>query len=212
MRGGRLLHIVANDDGATVVWGDDVMSSFDRGVGIVAIAPDDTITGRWTFDAGEPVQMPIAPLVFSVKPGRPPPPALPASGELDVSGVNDSLFGEGWFPAERSGTQRFRWATETSVLRLPLADSTPLQLVLHLRAANRSGTTVSASMGAHSVGSCMLPGGPWSDCRIDVPSQALHRGINELTLTTDSVIAPEDRGSDPRELALAMQTSRWRRR
>lgn len=58
----------------------------------------------------------------------------------------------------------------------------------------------------------MLPGGPWSDCRIDVPSQALHRGINELTLTTDSVIAPEDRGSDPRELALAMQTSRWRRR
>jgi hypothetical protein len=52
--------------------------------------------------------------------------------------------------------------------------------------------------------------GPWADCRIDVPARALLSGINELTLTTDSVIAREDRGGDPRELALAMQISRWR--
>lgn len=209
VRGGRLLQLLANDDGATVVWGEDVISSLHRGVAVVVIAPDDSIAGRWTFDASEPLEMALAPLVFTVKPGSPPPPALPSSGELDVSGVNDALFGEGWFPAERSGTQRFRWATKTSVLRLPVDGSKPLQLLLHLRAANRSGATVSASIGGLSIGSCRLPGGPWADCRLEVPAQALQRGINELTLTADSVIAREDRGADPRELALAMQTSRW---
>jgi hypothetical protein len=135
---------------------------------------------------------------------------LPASGELDVSGVNDALFGDGWFPAERSGTQRFRWATRTSVLRLPVDGPGPLQLVLHMRAANRGGATLSASIGGLAIGTCTLPGGRWADCRIDVPADALQRGINELTLTADAVIAAEDRGADPRELALAMQESRIR--
>jgi hypothetical protein len=134
IRDGGLLRIVANDDGATVVWEDDVISSFDRGVGLVAIAPDDTITGRWTFAASEPLEMPIAPLVLTVKAGSQPPPALPVSGELDVSGVNDTLFGDGWFPAEWSGTQRFRWATQTSILLLPVEGPKPLQLLFHLRA------------------------------------------------------------------------------
>jgi hypothetical protein len=39
----------------------------------------------------------------------------------------------------------------------------------------------------------------------------LQRGTNELTLTADSVIAPADRGADPRELAFAMQTSGWKK-
>ena len=207
---GRLLHVVANDDGASVVWGDDVISSLHRGAALVAIATDGSITGRWTFDGSEPLEMPLAPLVFTVKAGSPPPPALPGSGELDVSEMNDALFGEGWFRAERSGTQRFRWAATSAVLRLPVENPRPLQIILHLRAANRSGTTVSASVGGLSVGSCTLPGGPWVDCRIDVPAHALQHGINELTLTADSVISPDDRGADPRELAFAMQESRVR--
>ena len=125
-----------------------------------------------------------------------------------MSAVNDALFGDGWFPAERSGTQRFRWAMKTSVLRLPVDGPRPLQLLLRLRAANRGGATVSAAIGSRSIGSCTLPGGPWTDCRIDVPADALRRGINELTLTADSVIAPGDRGTDPRELAFAIQESR----
>jgi hypothetical protein len=207
---GRLLHLVANDEGASVVWGDDVISSLHRGVAVVAIAPDGSIAGRWTFDAAERLEMPLAPAVFAVKPGNPPPPVLPASGELDVSGANDTLFGDGWFPAERSGTQRFRWATRTSVLRLPVDGPGPLQLVLHMRAANRGGATMSASIGGLAIGTCTLPGGRWAGCRIDVPADALQRGINELTLTADAVIAPEDRGADPRELAFAMQESRIR--
>jgi hypothetical protein len=210
MRGGRLLHLVADEDGAVVAWGDDVISSLDRGVALVAIAPDGTITGRWTFDAREPLEMPLAPLVFAVRPGRQPPAGLPSSGELDVSAVNDAIFGDGWYPAERARTQRFRWAQQASVMRLPIDDPKPLQLILHLRAANRAGATVSASISGLSIGSCALPGGSWADCRIEVPAQSLHRGTNELTLRSDSVIAREDRGADPRELALAMQTSRWR--
>jgi hypothetical protein len=208
MPDGRVLEIAANDDGAAVVWGDDVMSSFSRGLTVIAVSPGPEVIGRWTFDASEPVEMPLAPTLFAVRRGPAPLPALPASGELDVSSANDALFGDGWFAAERGGTQRFRWGRRSAVLRLPVAVPAPLSLVLRLRAAHPGGANLTAAIGGGLIGACALPPGRWIDCRFDLPATALHAGINEVVLASDSVMPAEHRGADPRELAVAIQTSR----
>src|SRR5688572_12878737 len=62
----RALAIVADDDGARVRWGDDVVSAIDRGVIVVAIRPSGRLAGRWEFAPDEEpgIQLPPAAYVF----------------------------------------------------------------------------------------------------------------------------------------------------
>ena len=65
-----------------------------------------------------------------------------------------------------------------------------------------------AAVNGAAVGSCALPAGAWTDCRISVPATDVRNGLNALVLTSDT-IAP-GRPGDPRELAFVMQPSRVR--
>jgi len=136
-------------------------------------------------------------------------PEWPSTGALNVGPAADPRFGEGWHSAERGGTQRFRWAARTSVLRWRMARPSEMRLLLRVRPASAAGATLRASINGGEVGSCALPAGEWTDCRLTAPAANMRDGLNELVLSSDT-IAPADRPGDPRELAFVMQAGRVR--
>ncbi len=136
-------------------------------------------------------------------------PEWPSTGALDVGPAADPRFGEGWHSAERVGTQRFRWAARTSVLRWRMARPSEMRFLLRVRPASAAGATLRASINGGEVGSCALPAGEWTDCRLTAPAGSMRDGLNELVLSSDTV-APADRPGDPRELAFVMQAGRVR--
>ena len=83
-----------------------------------------------------------------------------------------------------------------------------VRFILPLRAAHADGATLRASINGTEVVTCTLPKATWTECRISIDSGTTRGGINELTLTSDT-IAPE-RDGDPRELAFEMQAGRVR--
>ncbi len=134
---------------------------------------------------------------------------VPATGALDVGPNHDDRFGAGWHLAEDAGTQQYRWSARASSMLWRMDQPVAVRFTLRLRAAHQDGATIRASLNGVEAGSCVLPKGSWTDCRIEAPASATRAGINELRLTSDSV-APADRQSDPRELAFVLQHSRVR--
>ncbi|MGH9220128.1 MAG: hypothetical protein ACRD1W_12545, partial [Vicinamibacterales bacterium] len=310
---GRALAIVADDEGARVQWGDDVVSAIDRGMIVVAIRPTGRLAGRWELAPDEEpgIQLPPAAYVFrgelpcdvlrtgqrvdvsriladggwyatvdgrqsqaaitidragsppawrhflsngrgkadvdqersrlildgapgtraafrfSMAPNQPavgatlissdhavricqaPVPGLPPSGEFDVGPGVDGRFGPGWHLAEEAGTQRFRWSQRSSTLQWRLPSAADVRFILRLRAAHPDGATVRATMNGSVVASCKLPPGMWVDCRVCITSSQTRVGVNEMTLMSDTVGAPNQQ-RDPRELAFEMQAGRVR--
>ena len=137
-------------------------------------------------------------------------PALPPTGGLEVDAAHDDWFGAGWHLGERGGTQRFRWATRTSALMWRMERVDRMRMKLRLRAASSNGATVQAAVNGAMLSSCSLPAGAWTDCTLDLPASAVRAGINQLTLSADTVSPATDRPGDSRELAFAMQASRVR--
>jgi hypothetical protein len=137
-------------------------------------------------------------------------PPLPASGALDVTADRDAWFSTGWHLAERSGLQRFRWAERQSTLQWKMAKPAPLRMTLRMRAANSKGATISVQANGVAQSSCALPAGAWTDCRIQIAESALRSGINQLSLTADTISPPAERPGDPRELSFVMQAGRVR--
>ncbi|HEX8031539.1 MAG TPA: DUF2723 domain-containing protein [Vicinamibacterales bacterium] len=137
-------------------------------------------------------------------------PPLPATGSLEVTADRDAWFGPGWHLGERGGTQRFRWSQRESSLVWRMEKPAPVRMLLHLRPASGKGATIQAALNGKALPACTLPAGAWTDCRIDIPEASLRAGINQLTLTADTVSPSADRPGDVRELAFAMQVSRVR--
>jgi hypothetical protein len=137
-------------------------------------------------------------------------PGLPAAGALDVGADHDGWFGAGWHLGERGGTQRFRWSSRASTMRWVMERPQPLRLVLRMRAAHAKGATIQAAINGHTVPGCTLTPGEWTSCRIDLPESDLQTGINQLTLTSDSVAPADSHPGDARELAFVLQPSRIR--
>jgi hypothetical protein len=137
-----------------------------------------------------------------------PVPPLPANGALDIYPAFEARFGAGWHFAEEAGTQRFRWSRQSSVMQWRMDSPSPLRLILPLRAAHTDGATIHAAINGAEAGSCTLPTGAWTECRLDVDASHTRSGINELTLTSNTV-APV-RKDDARELAFVMQSGRVR--
>ena len=310
---GRALAIVADDDGARVQWGDDVVSAIDRGFTVVAIRPTGRLAGHWEVALDEEPAIPLPPVAyvlrselpcdvlrtgqrvdvsriladggwyatvdgrqtnveiaiegagstsgwrhflsngrgnadvdpagsrliidgapgtraaarFSMAPNQPavvatllsgdhavrvcqaPVPPLPATGAFEIGPTVDGRFGPGWHLAEDAGTQQFRWSQRSSTLQWRLPSASEVRFILRLRAAHPAGATVRATMNGGEVASCKLPPGMWVDCRVSVTSAQTREGLNELTLTSDTVGAA-DQQRDPRELAFEMQTGRVR--
>ena len=138
-----------------------------------------------------------------------PVPALPATGAFEIGATVDGRFGSGWHLAEDAGPQRFRWSQRSSTLQWRLPAAADVRFVLRLRAAHPDGATVRATMNGGEVATCKLPPGTWVDCRLSVTSAQTREGLNELTLTSDTVGAANQQG-DPRELAFEMQAGRVR--
>jgi hypothetical protein len=137
-------------------------------------------------------------------------PPLPADGSLEVGADHDDWFGAGWHLGERGGTQRFRWSSRSSSLLWKMDKPSRIRMLLRLRPANASGATLQASMNGAEIDSCKLPGGVWTECRIDIPETATHAGINQLMLNADTISPSADRPGDARELSFVMQASRVR--
>ena len=137
-----------------------------------------------------------------------PVPHFRATGTIETGPASDAHFGVGWHSAEDAGTNHFRWSRQTSTLRWRMEAPSAMRFILPLRAAHVAGATLRASINGIEVGTCTLPKATWTECRISADSASTRGGINELTLTSDTV-APE-RAADTRELAFEMQAGRVR--
>lgn len=135
-------------------------------------------------------------------------PRWPAAGVLDIGPTVDARFGAGWHSAEEAGARRFRWSRRSSTLQWRMESASSMRFILPLRAAHAGGATIRAAINGAEVGTCALPNATWTECRIDVEAGITRSGINELTLTSDTVAPPRD--GDPRELAFEMQAGRVR--
>lgn len=133
------------------------------------------------------------------------PPWLPERGSLGVGPSENRRFASGWHDAERPGLLWLRWSQKTSTLVLPLQTPSAARLRLRLRAAHAGGATLRVAVNGQQSGTCALPGGQWTDCRIDIPERQLHAGVNRVTLASDTAVTPGP--GDPRELAFVMQQS-----
>ena len=137
-----------------------------------------------------------------------PVPRLRPTGAFETGPAFDAHFGVGWHSAEDAGTQHFRWSRQTSTLRWRMETAAAMRFILPLRAAHADGATIRASLNGADVGTCALPKGAWTECRITADAARTRSGINELTLTSDTIAA--GREGDRRELAFVTQAGRVR--
>jgi hypothetical protein len=63
---GRTVSVSANDAGPRVMWGEDVLTTIDRGLVVAAFSPAGQLLGQWAFAVGEApgVQLPPTPFVL----------------------------------------------------------------------------------------------------------------------------------------------------
>lgn len=170
-----------------------------RTVFSLSMPPAETATA--TLESGE---------VGAVRVCRASTPALPAAGTLDVGPDRDGFFGAGWHLGERGGTQRFRWSARASSIVWRMDEAKPVRMLLRLRAASATGATIQAAINGTAVPACTIPAGQWIDCRFDLAAASVRAGINQLTLTADTMSPSADRPGDARELSFVMQASRVR--
>jgi hypothetical protein len=135
---------------------------------------------------------------------------LPSNGALDVTADRDEFFAAGWHLAERNSTQRFRWSERQSDLVWKMDRQAPLRFRLRVRAAHTGGATLQAAINGTPLPSCTLPAGEWTDCTLTMADKTTRIGLNQLTLTGDTISPATDHPTDPRELSFVMQPSRVR--
>ena len=137
-------------------------------------------------------------------------PALPATGAFEVSAEHDAWFGPGWHLGERGGTQRFRWSQRASSLTWRMEKTAAIRMLLHMRPASTEGATIQLAINGLPLPACTLPAGKWTDCKLEVAESQSRAGVNQLTLTADTISPSSERPGDPRELSFVMQASRVR--
>jgi hypothetical protein len=148
--------------------------------------------------------------VTAVRVCQAPIPTLPATGAFEVGAERDAWFGPGWHLGERGGTQRFRWSQRASNLTWRMEKAAPLRMLLHLRPASASGATIQWAINGSALPACTLPAGTWTDCKLEIAESQARPGINQLTLSADTISPASERPGDPRELSFVMQAGRVR--
>jgi hypothetical protein len=127
------------------------------------------------------------------------------SGDISTGAEADDYFGAGWHEAERTGGMRFRWAERKATLLLPMSDAVRIEAAVRLSPASATGATVQASMNEWQAGSCELAPNAWTTCRFTVPADRVRAGVNRLTLTSTTSVAPDGGVGERRELAFSTQ-------
>jgi hypothetical protein len=132
-------------------------------------------------------------------------PLLPATGALESGGNGERWYGEGWHATERDGDQRFRWAARAATLWLPVPAPSAVRVTLRVSAANRNGTTLRFEWNGRPVATCAVPAGTWTDCQATIAAADVVPGINAARILADSILEPEARHAETRELAFKIQ-------
>ena len=171
-------------------------------------APGTRAVFQWSLPPNQTVFATLETSDHGVKVCQMPVPALPPTGALETGPPSDPHFGVGWHTAEDAGAQRFRWSRRSSTLRWRMESPSAMRFILPLRAAHPDGATLRALINGADAGTCALPKGVWTECRLTVAPAQTRSGINELTLTSDTVAPPRE--GDPRELAFELQQARIR--
>ena len=86
----------------------------------------------------------------------------------------------------------------------------PMRMLLHLRPASAAGATMQWTINGASLPPCRLRAGAWTDCTLEIAESLTRAGINQLTLTADTISPSSERPGDPRELSFVMQAGRVR--
>lgn len=195
-------HILINGRGKAAI-------DLDRGRLLLDGAPGTRAVFQFSMAAGlTGVTATLESSDHAVRVCQIPVPALPTTGTLETGLQADAHFGVGWHSGEDAGSQRFRWSRRSSTLRWRMESPSAMRFILTVRAAHAEGATLRAAINGAEAGSCTLPKGAWTECRLAADAAQTRAGINELTLAADTV-APE-RPGDPRELGFEIQESRVR--
>lgn len=101
------------------------------------------------------------------------------------------LIGDGWSPVDTDGVSPYRWMTKPEAhLLLPLANDRPIRITVE--ALHQSGAA--ARLIGLRLNGVELPPQPmqpgWNVYDWTLPSGALHRGVNQATVTIDVPAAP----------------------
>ena len=96
---GRVITVSSDDDGPEVLWGEDVMTTIDRGLAVAAFTPSGRLIGQWAFSLDEApgVQLPPTPFVLR---GEVPCAVLRPGQRVDVT----TVLSEGSWLATVEGT------------------------------------------------------------------------------------------------------------
>jgi hypothetical protein len=171
-------------------------------------APGTRAVFQLALPPNQPVHATLETSDHAVRVCQVPVPAFRDTGALETGASFDAHFGVGWHSAEDAGAQRFRWSRRSSSLRWRMDSPAAMRFTLPLRAAHPDGATLRASVNGIAVSTCTLPKGVWTECRIEIEAARTNSGINELTLTSDTIAPPRE--GDPRELAFELQPARVR--
>jgi hypothetical protein len=129
-------------------------------------------------------------------------------GRIDVGTADDSLVEQGWYVAERDGTDTFRWASAKAILRVPLDHAASLKVQVRLRAFTYVGAPpqqVAISINGRR-GPVVGIGPAWQVIELVTDDRAWHAGVNRLALDFAWAARPVDvgAGGDTRSLAGAV--------
>jgi len=129
-------------------------------------------------------------------------------GRIDVGTADDPLVEQGWYVAERDGTDTFRWTSTKAILRVPLDHAANLKVQVRLRAFTYNGAP--AQQAAISIngrrGPVVTIGPAWQVIELVTDDRAWHAGVNRLALDFAWAARPADvgAGGDTRPLAGAV--------
>jgi len=129
-------------------------------------------------------------------------------GQIDIGTVDDPFIEQGWYVAEREGTDTFRWTSGMAILRVPLDHAASLKVQARMRAFTYRGAPpqqTSISINGRR-GPLVTLGPAWQVIESVTDARVWHAGINRLELDFAWAARPVDvgAGADTRLLAGAI--------
>ena len=129
-------------------------------------------------------------------------------GRIDVGTADDQYVEQGWYVAEREGTDTFRWTSGKAILRVPLDHAANLKVQIRLRAFSyKDAPAQQASISINGRRGPVVTLGPlWQVIEWVADDRVWHAGINRLELDFSWAARPADvnAGADRRPLAGAV--------
>jgi hypothetical protein len=128
-------------------------------------------------------------------------------GAADIGGDDGVFVEDGWHARETEGERTFRWATDTATLRVPLARTADIAVLVTVRPFEMPGDTpqtLTLEVNGHRQAPAPLAQG-WNTTVVPVPRTHWRTGLNRIVLRFARQARPVDLGAaDTRWLAGAV--------